>query len=206
MTGIVRWGLGLLAVSLVLTVQAQDYEETKRAADRGDLVAQNTLGMMYERGQGVVQDHSEALKWYRKAAEKGSVDAQLSLAGLGVMFAKAATKDSEITKWNEEAVKWFRRAAEKGNADGQRNLGLMYDNGRGVKKSDAEAIKWYTRAAEQGDVFSQYYLGEIYQQGQSVARNEAEAEKWYRKAADQGHKQAQDALKAMEKRRAQSEP
>jgi TPR repeat protein len=55
-------------------------------------------------------------------------------------------------------------------------------------------------------VFAQYYLGEIYQQGQSVARNDAEAEKWYRKAADQGHKSAQGALKAMEKRRSQSEP
>ena len=32
-----------------------------------------------------------------------------------------------------EAVTWFRRAAEQGNASGQFNLGLMYENGRGVR-------------------------------------------------------------------------
>ena len=42
--------------------------------------------------------------------------------------------------------------AEKGNAPAQFNLGLMYDNGRGVPKDEAEAVKWYRKAADQGDV------------------------------------------------------
>jgi len=37
---------------------------------RGDALAQNNLGVMYENGQGVPQDYKEAVKWYTKAAEE----------------------------------------------------------------------------------------------------------------------------------------
>jgi TPR repeat protein len=40
-------------------------------AERGDVRAQNNLGILYDHGQGVPQDFAEALKWYRLAAEKG---------------------------------------------------------------------------------------------------------------------------------------
>ncbi len=38
---------------------------------------------MYYFGRGVPQDYSEAVRWYRKAAEQGDVRAQESLEGLG---------------------------------------------------------------------------------------------------------------------------
>ena len=38
--------------------------------------AQNTLGAMNDRGWGVPQDDSEAVKWYRKAAEQGNAAAR----------------------------------------------------------------------------------------------------------------------------------
>jgi hypothetical protein len=34
---------------------------------------------MYDNGQGVLQDFTEAMKWYRKSAERGNKDAQLKL-------------------------------------------------------------------------------------------------------------------------------
>ena len=39
-----------------------------------------------------------------------------------------------------EAVKWYRLAAEQGYARAQYNLGVMYDNGRGVLKTSKEAV------------------------------------------------------------------
>ena len=48
-----------------------------------------------------------------------------------------------------EAVKWWRSAAEQGHARAQFNLGIMYDNGRGVPGEDAEAMMWWRSAAEQ---------------------------------------------------------
>ena len=45
-------------------------------AERGDLQAQLRLGQLYERGDGVLQNFVEAERWYRSAAEQGSVAAQ----------------------------------------------------------------------------------------------------------------------------------
>ena len=43
----------------------------RKAAEQGDAKAQNNLGVVYDRGEGVPQDDAEAVKWYRKAAEQG---------------------------------------------------------------------------------------------------------------------------------------
>jgi TPR repeat protein len=48
-------------------------------ADRGDALAQESLGKMYEFGEGVPEDYATAVSWYRKAAEQGDVDAQWDL-------------------------------------------------------------------------------------------------------------------------------
>jgi TPR repeat protein len=42
-------------------------------AEQGDDSAQYNLGVMYEKGQGVLQDYEESVKWYRKAARKGVI-------------------------------------------------------------------------------------------------------------------------------------
>jgi TPR repeat protein len=36
------------------------------------------LGLLYENGQGVVQDYAKAREWYQKAADKGHVFAKES--------------------------------------------------------------------------------------------------------------------------------
>ena len=48
----------------------------------GLCVAQVQLGYMYDHGQGVTKDDTEALKWYRKAADQGSSDAKLAIKRL----------------------------------------------------------------------------------------------------------------------------
>ena len=36
----------------------------RKAADQGNAAAQFNVGMMYELGQGVMQDYAEAARWY----------------------------------------------------------------------------------------------------------------------------------------------
>ena len=84
------------------------------------------------------------------------------------------------------ALHEWRPLAEQGDADAQYNLGVMYENGRGVPQNDAEAVKWYRKAAEQGLASAQNNLGLMYANGRGVPQNDAEAVKWYRKAAEQG--------------------
>jgi hypothetical protein len=66
---------------------AQDEAEAvgwyRKAADQGNAVAQNNLGLMLDNGRGVVEDEAEAVGWYRKAAEQGLPDAKAKLKRLG---------------------------------------------------------------------------------------------------------------------------
>ena len=154
------------------------FQETKARAEKGEAAAQSQLGLMYDLGQGVAQDHAEAVNWLRKAAEQGYPGAQL-LLGLHCQNGDGIRQDYA------EAVKWLRKAAEQGGAEAQYNLGVCYFRGHGVLQDYAEAVKWYRKAAGQGDPMAQYNLGVCCFLGQGVAQDYAEAVKWYRKAAEQ---------------------
>ena len=84
------------------------------------------------------------------------------------------------------ALQEWRPLAEQGLVGAQFNLGLMYDNGRGVPENDAKAVKWYRLAAEQEGAEAQYNLGFMYANGEGVLQDDREAVKWYRLAAKQG--------------------
>ncbi len=93
-----------------------------------------------------------------------------------------------------EAVKWYRKAAEQNLAVAQYNLGVCYEDGKGMAKNEAEAVKWYRKAAEQNDAMAQFNLGGCYFNGEAVAKDEVEAVKWCRKAAEQDFAEAQRML------------
>ncbi len=46
-----------------------------KAANQGHVSSQYYLGLFYEDGKGVQQDHIQAVYWYRKAAEQGDANA-----------------------------------------------------------------------------------------------------------------------------------
>jgi uncharacterized protein len=48
-------------------------------AERGDVIAQYHLGLMYMNGEGTRQNAAEATRWLRLAAEQGDPRAQLSV-------------------------------------------------------------------------------------------------------------------------------
>ena len=62
-------------------------EEVKAKAEAGDAESQVELGLRYDKGEGVVKDHAEAAKWYRKAAEQNYAEAQYNL-GICISMAK----------------------------------------------------------------------------------------------------------------------
>ena len=100
-------------------------------------------GVEYTPRNGIVQSDAEAVKWYRKAAEQGHIEAQNRL---GMMY-----RDGRgVTQDHTEAVKWFLKAAEQGNADAQFNLAEAYYHGEGIAKDDDKAHFWYCKASGQG--------------------------------------------------------
>jgi len=97
----------------------KDYKEAHKLflslATDGVAQAQNKLGWMYSKGQGVPQDDKEAIKWWRLAAEQGNADAQNNL---GVMYSKGLG----VPQDDKEATKWWRLAAEQEFTPAQYNL------------------------------------------------------------------------------------
>ena len=89
------------------------------------------------------------------------------------------------------------QAAEQGNADAQFNLGVMYNNGQGVRQDYTQAVQWYRKAAEQGDAKAQYNLGAMYANGLGVRQNYKIAKEWFGKACDNGIQLGCDAYREL---------
>ena len=66
-------------------------------------------------GYGVTQDYTQAVYWYQKAAEQGTVSAQYNL---GICYEKG----EGVTKDKAQAISWYRMAAERGNAKAKKAL------------------------------------------------------------------------------------
>ncbi len=187
----------VIALSLLMGTMAgawaQDFERGLRAhqsgdfatalgewillAGQGDARAQYNLGVMYENGDGVVQDYKEAVKWYRLAAEQGIAEAQTEL-GFFHFTGKGVVQDYK------EAVKWYRLAAVQGYAEGQYRLGL-------VVQDDKEKVKWYRLAAEQGHAGAQYNLGIMYDGGVGIVEDNVMAHMWINIAGKNGARSAE---------------
>lgn len=81
--------------------------------------------------------------------------------------------------------------ADQGNAEAQFNLGLFYDQGKGVPQNYTEAMRWYRKAAERGIAEAELNIGLMYDEGRGVPENDLEAVGWYQKAAERGNATAQ---------------
>ncbi len=79
--------------SINIAFEQGGYEEVYKAlvarAERGDAAEMVSIGLLYQRGEGVKQDYEKAMDWYLKAFSKGNADAYNYIAacyrdGLGV--------------------------------------------------------------------------------------------------------------------------
>lgn len=77
------------------------------------------------------------------------------------------------------------------------NLGVKYDEGKGVPRSYPVAKKWYEKAALKGFAPAEYNLGVMYKLGHGVKQDYRMAAEWIKKAADQGYSKAYFSLANM---------
>ena len=164
------------------------------AADKGNALAQQTMGVMFQRGEGGLNvDEAAAAGFFKLASAQGFFYAQnnlgrMYLAGLGGL------ERDEV-----KAAELFKLAAAKGNAPAQYNLGRMYEEGQGgLAKDDVEAVKLFQLAASQGNGSAQYALGRMYEEGRgSLERDRSEAFKHYSLSASAGNEVAKERLKIL---------
>lgn len=149
----------------------QDFQNLKTNTVRGML----RVGKCLETGDGVDKDQSEALKWYRMAAEHGLPDAIFELArcyrfGIGLKRNRAT------------ASRWLHKAAEQGHAKAMVMVGklcLDYDEG---EYNPRKAVKLFRQAADQGDAWGMFHLGECYINGDGVKKDFDAGYLWFYKA------------------------
>lgn len=151
-------------------------------------------GFMAEKEMKESNDYSkiimEAKKWFLKAAEQGSIYAQMRL-GDTIIF----NKHDSTHKDGAEALSWYLKAAEQGDVMSQYKAGEIYYGGVGVSTDWKQAVSLYRKAAESGLGEAQYKLGFIYSQGGSgVEKDLTEGITWYTKALPWLHKAAESGL------------
>jgi TPR repeat protein len=74
---------------------------------------------MYQTGRGLPQDYAEATKWYRRAAEQGYSNAQVSV---GVMYANGLGVPQDYV----QAHIWFSRAVGSASDTAGRDQAVKY--------------------------------------------------------------------------------
>ena len=106
-----------------------------------------SLGLRYEKGQGVPLDPARARQYYKRAATPRS--------GTTYIYVPAAGKVAGYTMPINTGPDL------PGLAEAQYRLALMYQRGLGGKRNQRKARKWLERAARQGHPAASAMLAEL---------------------------------------------
>ena len=112
----------------------------RKAADQGHALAQFSIGLMYDIGQGVQQDYTQALSWYIKAAERGNAKAQNNL---GFMYSEG----KGVTQNYITAHMWFNISGMRGYQDGKKNRTFVEKlmNPSQIAEAQQQAAEWINK-------------------------------------------------------------
>ncbi len=113
------------------------------AAAQGDAQAARYVGILYDTGEGVQQDQTQALRWYQRAADLGDVPAAFNVA-VCYDSGRCGARDAAL------AAHWYQRAAAHRFGRAEYNLALVYSDGDGVQRDPAVARRLFKDAAADG--------------------------------------------------------
>ena len=188
--------------------------------------AKYRLGLMYEQGCGVTKSARGAFEWMRRAAGHGHREAkewmeemaagknseyhEYRAVALGLVFEwkrrEAGEGHKEAGEGQKEAREWMKAVAagkrpeyHEYRAAAQYCLGLVYEQGCGVRKSARGAFEWMRRAAERGHREAKEWMDEVaagkkpeYHNHKYRAAALALMFELKKRAASQGHKEARE--------------
>lgn len=180
--------LFLVMIAAITIIYSEIKPELIQKAKNGDKIAQFKLGYSYSRNN----NNEEAVKWFKKSAKQGYLNAQSYLAsyykwGVGV---KKNIEKSNF--WYKKAYKSYKKKALEGDVSSQVFIAACYQRGEGVKKNTKKAIKWYKKAMKQGNIKATYRIGIIY--ASPELKNEKKAIKYIKLAAEKGYLMAHMCL------------
>jgi TPR repeat protein len=156
-------------------VAKKEFDEAERLLRRaiglGHVLSMNSLGSLYDNGEGRPVNYAIAREWYERGAVAGCVICMRMMGisselGRGVSIDKAA------------AIIWYEKAAALDDAVAARKLGVLYVNERNY----ILAKQYYEKAAGLGDFYAAVDLAGLYYNGLGVAYDYQVAKLWYEEA------------------------
>lgn len=154
-------------------------EPLRREAEAGDPESQFLMGEVYFHGgyYSLPCDYEEAVKWYKKAADRNHAESQ---AKLGEFY---ETGYYGLEKNLIKAEEWYRRAEENGHRESIVRISYLHDNFfHGTKRLPPfpphELYALNKKGAELKLSHCQSNLAELYFEGKGVSKNLVYAYAW----------------------------
>ncbi len=149
-----QWGLLFFLTCLLLHTSITKADEgsfgyrvfkmQEKQANKGNSLAQFKLGTFYEFGISVKPDTNEAIKWYKKSAQKKNKAAIDRLTYLDIK--QNGYKKSTHSKWLNKSI----NGAKFADANNMIVLGQLYHYGLGVKTDLKKALSFLQKASSVG--------------------------------------------------------
>ena len=153
-----------LAETLRNTEPKESFAWYSAAAERGQVSALASIGVMLFNGIGCERDLGKAVDALRGAAEQGSAIAKTAL-GECYLYGTNVPKDEK------KAFDLFQEASDAGDLRGMDSLADCFHNGKGTKVDNAEAFRLFTRASDDGFTRSLGNLAVLYLNGDGTKKD-----------------------------------
>ncbi len=168
--------------SFGLQRSAKQYKSwMNKSANNGYAAAQHEIGRL-----NIARDDKLAADFFWKAAEQGHDQSQHTLIII-------STEKSDAIP--ESVLKQAKKWASEGNAQLQSWLGVIYYQGKKLKKDHKIAARWFGKAAVAGNTHAQFSIGVMMYLGEGTPKDAQRARYWLNLAAN---KQYEPAIKFLE--------
>jgi TPR repeat protein len=174
------------------------------------------MGLLYEKGIGVLPDFNAALTKYTKAAQTGHYNSLIKLglysesvqrADLAVQYYDEAYKRVVGSSQKEmlslilsqlyfglatnemseiQRVTYYKKSGSYGNRDSLYGLAKAYESGAGTAQDINKAMVLYNGLAEKEYTPAMVRIGQLYYDGLNFTRDYQVSLKWFLKAAEMG--------------------
>ncbi len=141
------WSVSAQQTDLWRSILGPRTAEIKEAAEAGDAQAQFQLGAAFYSKFS----WTNAVIWYRKAAQQGHADGQNALGGM------LLNGISGVKQNPEEGIRWLTLAANQNQVNAQLSLARVYENGTYLKRDYVESLKWLTLAEKKSSIVARVH-------------------------------------------------
>ena len=169
----------------LLSVEKDDLQLLRRAADAGNVQAMNAWGnYLVTRAVGETSDTNAVRRilgaaycYFKGAAEQGDANGLYNL-GMCHLHGLGTPVD------DRSAFNCLRRAAEREHPEAINNIGLFFREGRVVEKDLELSTKWFEKSASYDNAFGLFNFALALQNGEGVPKDETRAAELLAQAAE----------------------